>query len=195
MGEQSHTAANVIEIRIEEIAQLFHSLDPFPFREKDLDKEAEEFIVSWARELPMDRPFRIVVHLPDTQAFTPEAHELGAALTQYFSYRARVITFDLNELFRIGRRAMVIGLTVLSFSVITGQTVVASLAPSPIARVIEESLLIFGWVANWRPIEIFLYDWWPIVRRRNLYRRLSAAHVELKPYKNDDQRRQDPPSK
>jgi hypothetical protein len=83
---------------------------------------------------------------------------------------------------------MAIGLTVLSFSVITSQTVV-SLAPGPIGRVVEESLLIFGWVANWRPIEIFLYDWWPIVRRRNLYQRLSAAHVKLRPYKNGDQRR------
>ena len=34
-------------------------------------------------------------------------------------------------------------------------------------QVVEESLLIFGWVANWRPIEIFLYEWWPVVRRRN----------------------------
>jgi len=49
--------------------------------------------------------------------------------------------------------------------------------------VIEESLLIFGWVANWRPIEIFLYDWWPINRRRNLYRRIATAQVELRPYK------------
>jgi hypothetical protein len=182
MDEQPPTAANAIEIRIEEIAQLFHSLDPFPFREKDLDREAEEFIVGWARELPTDKPLRIVVHLPETQASTPEAHELSAALTQYFGYRARVIALDLNELFRVGRRAMAIGLTVLSFSVVTGQTV-GSLAPSPIGRVIEESLLIFGWVANWRPIEVFLYDWWPIVRRRNLYQRLSAAHVELRPYK------------
>jgi hypothetical protein len=182
MDEQPPTAANAIEIRIEEIAQLFHSLDPFPFREKDLDREAEEFIVGWARELPTDKPLRIVVHLPETQASTPEAHELSAALTQYFGYRARVFALDLNELFRVGRRAMAIGLTVLSFSVVTGQTV-GSLAPSPIGRVIEESLLIFGWVANWRPIEIFLYDWWPIVRRRNLYQRLSAAHVELRPYK------------
>jgi hypothetical protein len=182
MDEQPPTAANAIEIRIEEIAQLFHSLDPFPFREKDLDREAEEFIVGWARELPTDKPLRIVVHLPETQASTPEAHELSAALTQYFGYRARVIALDLNELFRVGRRAMAIGLTVLSFSVVTGQTV-GSLAPSPIGRVIEESLLIFGWVAHWRPIEIFLYDWWPIVRRRNLYQRLSAARVELRPYK------------
>jgi hypothetical protein len=187
MGEQRPTA-NAIEIRIEKIAQLFHSLDPFPFREKDLDNDAEEFIVGWARELPADKPLRIVVHLPETEASTPEAHELGAALTQYFGYRARIIGLDLKELFRVGRRAMAIGLTVLSFSVITSQTVV-SLAPGPIGRVVEESLLIFGWVANWRPIEIFLYDWWPIVRRRNLYQRLSAAHVKLRPYKNGDQRR------
>jgi hypothetical protein len=30
----------------------------------------------------------------------------------------------------------------------------------------------------------FLYEWWPIVRRRNLYRRLAAAQVELKSYKS-----------
>jgi hypothetical protein len=188
-GTYPTTAANAVEIRIEKIAQLFHSLDPFPFREKDLDNDVEEFIVGWARELPPDKPLRIVVHLPETEASTPEAQELGAAITQYFGYRARVIALDLNELFRIGRRAMAIGLTVLSFSVITSQTAV-SLAPGPIGRVIEESLLIFGWVANWRPIEIFLYDWWPIVRRRNLYQRLSAAHVMLRPYKNGDQKRQ-----
>jgi len=46
-------------------------------------------------------------------------------------------------------------------------------------------LLIFGWVANWRPIEIFLYEWWPIVRRRNLYRRLAAAEVDLTPFKDE----------
>jgi hypothetical protein len=188
-GTYPAITANAIEIRIEKIAQLFHSLDPFPFREKDLDDDVEEFIVGWARELPPDKPIRIVVHLPETEASTPEAQELGAALTQYFAYRARVIALDLKELFRIGRRAMAIGLTVLSFSVITGQTAV-NLAPGSIGRVIEESLLIFGWVANWRPIEIFLYDWWPIVRTRNLYQRLSAAHVKLRPYKHGDQKRQ-----
>lgn len=189
MGEQSPTAANAIEIRIEEISQLFDTLDPFPFRERDLDKEAEEFIVSWARELPTDQPLRIVVHLPEAQASTPEALELGAALSRYFAYRARVIVLDLNELFRVGRRALAIGLTVLSLCVVTGQAAATNLAPRPIGRVIEESLVILGWVANWRPIEIFLYDWWPIVRRRNLYQRLAQARVESRPYRNDQMRR------
>jgi hypothetical protein len=184
MAEQAPTADNAIELRIEEISQLFHTLDPFPFREKDLDADAEEFIVSWARELPSNQPLRIVVHLPDTQASRPDARELNAALTRYFNYRARVSSRELKELFRIGRRALAIGLTALSLCVIASQTVAARMTSHPLDRFLDESLTIFGWVANWRPIEIFLYDWWPIVRRRNLYRRLSAAQVELKPYKN-----------
>ena len=184
MDDQSPSATRAIEIRIEDISQLFHSLDPFPFRERDLDDDAEEFIVSWARELPTDQPLKIIVHLPDAQASRPEANELGAARTRYFNYRAHIVTLDLKELFRVGRRALAIGATVLSFSVLAGRAV-ANIAPGPVAQVVEESLLIFGWVANWRPIEIFLYEWWPIVRRRNLYRRLAAAEVDLTPFKDE----------
>jgi hypothetical protein len=41
-------------------------------------------------------------------------------------------------------------------------------------------LIILGWVANWRPIEIFLYDWWPLAQRRRLYLRLASAPVEVR---------------
>src|SRR5262249_46307805 len=143
---------------------------------------------SWARELPTDQPIRIVVHLPQAQACKPEAGELSTALPKFFDYRARVTTLELNELFRVGRKALAIGLAVLSFCVVLGQMAAASLTPHPIGRVIQEDLTIFGWVANWRPTEIFLYDWWPIVRRRNLYRRLSVAQVELSLYKTDQGR-------
>ena len=47
------------------------------------------------------------------------------------------------------------------------------------SRFLEEGLIIVGWVANWKPLEIFLYDWWPLARRRNLYRRLAAAKVTV----------------
>jgi hypothetical protein len=190
MSEQSQTGADAIEIRIESIAQLFHSLDPSPFHEKDLDKDAEEFIVSWARELPSDIPLKIVVHLPGKQLALPEAKNIGPALTRFFSYRAQVIGLELKELFRIGRRSLAIGAAVLVISIFASQSVAANLQPRPLGKVIEESLLIFAWVANWRPIEIFLYEWWPIVRRRDLYRRLATAKVELRPYKPGDQGRQ-----
>ena len=181
----SKNAENVVEIRVDDIAQLFHTLDPFPFREKDLDREAEEYIVGWAREMPADRPFRIVVHFPDDGSQTDLARDLPEALSKYFAGRAAVIQGDLNELFRIGRRSLAIGVPILIGCLLAAHLVSGFLADASFKKMVEESFLILGWVANWRPLEIFLYDWWPIARRRDLYRRLSAATVEKKPYSGE----------
>lgn len=173
---------DAIELRIAAIDQLFQSLDPFPFREKDLDAAAEDYIVGWARELPRDGPLRIVVHLPHAEAAQARAADIGSALARFFAYRADRQSRDLAELFGQGRTALAIGMAILAACFLLARLAADHLAPGPFAGPVEESLLILGWVANWRPLEIFLYDWWPIARRRRLYRRLSAAKVELEPY-------------
>jgi hypothetical protein len=178
----SATTNEAIEVRVKDIAQLFHTLDPFPFRERDLDKEAEEFIVGWARELAAGQPIGIVVHFPQTEAQSTAARELGEAFHRYFSYRADRIQHDLNELFRVGRRSLAIGVAILIACLGAAHLVAGYVSEAPFKRLVEESLLILGWVANWRPLEIFLYDWWPLARRRDLYRRLAAATVEAEPY-------------
>jgi hypothetical protein len=175
-------APNTIEVRVDDVSQLFDTLDPFPFPHRDLDKDAEEFIVGWARELPRDQPLCIVVHLPAAEIEKQHAAELRVAINRYFDYRVDVLGRDLNELFRVGRLSLGIGLCVLAFGLAATQAIAGRLAPTPLTRFFEESLIIVSWVANWKPLEIFLYDWWPVVRRRNLYRRLASATVELKPY-------------
>jgi hypothetical protein len=178
----SENADNLIEIRVDEVAQLFHTLDPSPFREKDLDQEAEEYIVSWARELPGKRPIRIAVHIPAGTAQTMDSRELNEAFSRYFVGRAVAVQHDLNELFRVGRRSLAIGIPILVACLVLAHLAAGYLVETPFKRLVEESFLILGWVANWRPLEIFLYDWWPLAHRRDLYRRLAAAAVELKPY-------------
>lgn len=170
---------HLIELRVDEPRQLFETLDPFPFRERDIDADAEKYIVGWARELPTDEPWKIVVHLPDGQPVEPLARELNTAFERFFRYRADAATFDLRELFRLGRASLLVGLTVLIGSVFAAQRASTIIESPSFARLVEESLIILGWVANWRPLEIFLYDWLPIVRRRKLYRRLAEAKVNL----------------
>ena len=172
---------NAIQIRVERSARLFSMLDPFPFRERDLDPRAEEHIVEWARELPRDRPLRIIVHLPAEEAAGKEAQGIGEAFAHFFAYRADIVAGELKELFRVGRVSLLIGLAVLGLCLFAGQLAVKALGPDSFGPVIREGLIIVGWVANWRPLEIFLYDWWPIARRRNLYRRLAKAEVVVKP--------------
>jgi hypothetical protein len=178
----SKNTENLIEIRVDTIAQLFHTLDPFPFREKDLDREAEDYVVGWARELPANRPFRIVVHFPDEESQAKLARDLQEAFSKYFAGRATVIQGDLKELLRIGRKSLAIGVPILVACLFGAHLAGGYLDEAPFRKLIEESFLILGWVANWRPLEIFLYDWWPLARRRDLYRRLSVATVEGSPY-------------
>lgn len=178
----SSTPATPIEVRVENVSQLFDTLDPFPFPERDLDSDAEEYIVGWARELPRDQPIKLIVHVASGKGSEQELELVAGALNRYFEYRAGIISRDLNELFRVGRTALLIGLSVLALCLAGAQFISRQMGETQFGRFIQESLIILGWVANWKPIETFLYDWWPLVRRRNLYRRLARAAVELKHY-------------
>ncbi len=169
-----------IAIRLRTIGQLFNSFDPSPFHEKDLDRDAEEFIVGWVRELPRGAPFGITVHLPAAEAAKPEAAHIPEAFAYYFDYRARMIQRDLRELFRIGRHSLGIGIAVLIACLMASQMVAPLITNPTTSRIVEESFILVGWVANWRPIEIYLYDWWPLRRRAQLYSRISAAPVVVK---------------
>lgn len=45
--------------------------------------------------------------------------------------------------------------------------------------VLRESLSIAGWVAMWRPMELLLYDWWPIRAEVRLLQRLATMPVRV----------------
>lgn len=179
MLEKVSVRRGVIEVRVHEIAQLFNSLDPSPFRERYLDNDAEDFIVTWAQELPRNDPLQIIVHIPLKQARTAEEQRLAVAMTNYFDARSRRFEQEMKELFRTGRRHLWVGITVLTTCLFASQLLSNIALAQPFSRIIEESLIIVGWVANWKPIGIFLYEWWPIKRRINLYRRLSDAEISI----------------
>jgi hypothetical protein len=118
---------------------------------------------------------------PKTSSGVSAPDQVREALGRYFSYRAEIVGRDLNELFRVGRQSLLIGIAVLATCVLSARAITAALGNDNLAGVMRESLIILGWVANWKPIEIFLYDWWPLARRRDLYRRLAATSVDLRP--------------
>ncbi len=176
------SAENAIELRVDDIAQLFDTLDPYPFPERDLNRDAEEYIVGWAGELSPKQPLRIIVHYPDTAQQRIAFSALRKAIAGYFDARSLATQRELNELFRIGRLSLLIGVATLITCLFLAQLAAELLQEVPFRKLIEESFLILGWVANWRPLDIFLYDWWPLVRRRQLYRRIAVARIDEMPY-------------
>lgn len=171
---------SAIEVRINKVEQLFNSFDPSPFEERDLDKDAEEHITGWARELPQNTKINIVIYLPALEAQKAVERELGLALTNYFRVRAEWLYRDIRELFRVGWRYFFIGLFVLIVCLGASHLIPRIIGQGAMSTIITESLIILGWVANWKPLETFLYDWLPLRRKAKLYLRLSKAHVEIR---------------
>jgi hypothetical protein len=178
-GDPIPPDCELIEVRVAELRQLFNAMDPSPFHERDLDPNAEEFIVGWAREAPREAGLALLVHLDRSAGRADEAAVLRGAVAEFFAQRAEASRQRLSQLLRIGRKSLLIGLGFLAAAVILGDLIATAMERRRVGELIRESLMIGGWVAMWRPLETFLYGWWPIRAEIRLYRRLSEMPVRI----------------
>jgi hypothetical protein len=117
----------------------------------------------------------IEVHVRELAQLFDSMDPIRAHFTRQSERRRR----DLRDLLRRGWKSLVIGLVFLGACVAGGESIMRHMGERPLATALHESLLVGGWVAMWRPMEIFLYDWWPILSQRRLYDRLSRINVRL----------------
>ena len=155
-------------------------MDPSPFHERDLDHDAEEFIVSWAQEFPKKDPISLVVHVNELPPGGDVQRNVETAVHHYFAYRAKLNWLDFRHLLRRGRVSLVIGLAFLGACLLMSQLLLRK-SESTLATVLRESLTIGGWVAMWRPLEIFLYEWVPVRRRCRTLAKLARMRVAVQP--------------
>jgi hypothetical protein len=171
----SHPAR--ISLKLRELNQLFNSMDPSPFLDRDLDDDAEEFIVSSARELHGSSTFELVVHLgvppePERAAVTEDA------VRHYFAARAELKDREFRLLLRRGHSVLAIGMLFLA-TCLTLSGVATKVFPNHLGQILREGLMIVGWVAMWRPLEIYLYDWWPLREESLRLQSLAKMRVRL----------------
>lgn len=172
-------APHQIEIFVDRIEQLFNSMDPSPFHEKDLDHDAEEFIVSWAREYPRRDPLTLIIHASQSASHATSPELVEKAVHNYFAYRGKLNRLEFKHLLKQGRTSLIIGLLFLAVCLLLSELIFQQ-KTGTFSSLMRESLTIAGWVAMWRPMQIFLYDWWPILRVGHIYGKLSRVPIELK---------------
>jgi len=166
-----------ILLRLRELAQLFNSMDPSPFIERDLDADAEEYITSWAREIPRDQARELVIHLTEP-APADRVAGVESAVRRYFATRASFKQLELGQLMRRGRLSLVVGTVFLVVCLLLGR-LLANSDLGEAGTIVREGLTIVGWVAMWRPLEIYLYDWWPLYEQRRQLELLAGIKVRV----------------
>jgi len=163
-----------VELHLRDIAKFFHSLDPSPFPDRDLDREVARFIREEVQDR-RDEPVELVVHLPKHQL--DGAPAVAEAVHRYFARERDSATRELHELMRFARFALVAGVIAV-FVIVAAARALGSVARAgTIAEAVAEALTIVAWVFLWRPAELLLFDRWPVREKIRLFHKLAAIPV------------------
>ena len=171
---QTSPTKGVIEIRVRDVSDLLVASPP-PFKGAVLTPDAESYIVREAKQVPFQKPIHLVI-----ESAKPLGVDAGQIIAAYFREAAEIESQNISELFRSGLKALLIGLLTLSLCLFLAWYFTYHVTQRPMTRLIQESFVILGWVSMWKPIEIFLYEWLPLTRRRRLFLRISSANVTSK---------------
>lgn len=170
---------SVIDIKVSHSRQLFDTRDPAPFRERDLDDDAVAYLLAAAEEIPRKQRLAIVVTVSDDLEPRLATDAITDAIRTHFRYQLEQIQYRIREHMRRGQMSLVLGLTVLVVF-LTLAELITSLPSGPFREILREGFVITGWVAMWRPLELLLYDWWPMVGERRQIVRFLDAPVSIR---------------
>jgi hypothetical protein len=173
---QRGASAATVSIHVRNVAQMFNSLDPSPFWDRDLDREAAGFIEDEFSEKLSAHTWHLHVHAQDGTAL---AADLQAAVEHYYERLATSARHRLRDQMRVGQLALVGGVAIFLLSM-TIRGILTGGLPGSAPRMLDEGLIIIAWLALWRPVESLLYGWVPQYRQRRLYERLAAIRVSIR---------------
>src|ERR1700716_683123 len=104
--EGANPGDGTMRVHVHDLVQLFNAIDPSAFQERDLDVEAERFIVTWARDLPTCAPLALEVQVDRTPSVPQPDVALAQAVHSFFGRRSDTVQRELRTLLRRGRTSL-----------------------------------------------------------------------------------------
>jgi hypothetical protein len=158
-------------LNIEELLYLPGSIH----RKRTLKKDAEEFFIEEAEALPRKEPITVTVYLASSEVQYKE--DIPSAIQKHFCYRKLQSQREFRRTLGYGWRMLLIAMGLLVVLYAVTEIAVKLNPDTRLILFIRESFIILGWVALWRPLELLLYDWYPIRAKINLFARLEKSKV------------------
>jgi hypothetical protein len=170
------SSSAVVNIHVRDLSQLFNSLDPSPFWDRDLDREAALFIEEEFSEKLSADSWHLHVYAHEG-ATSPT--DLQTALENYYGRMTNSARRALREHLWSGQWTLIGGMVIFLLSM--GLRGMLGRLLGSLPQILDEGLIILAWLALWRPAEMLLYGWVPLHRKQQLYERLAGVRVSVRP--------------
>lgn len=171
-----HLQMATIDIPLQRLDQLFIPAATAPFHERALNRDAEAHIVEWAGELGSKEPLRLVIHAPGIAA--TQAAAVRDAIHAHFRLAHAQCRRRYRRRMRLGYHTLVAAFFVLAATLVL-RALLGTIGQGPGLLAVSEGLLIIGWVAMWRPIQVLLYERLEEHANMALFQRLARCSVSV----------------
>lgn len=168
---------SIIEIKVSSLEDMFDEHDPSPYMIRDLDSSITDYIMACVLEINPEFVGKIRVYTEDF--FDLDKQDIfSKSIKDFFELKSHMETVQLKQVFKRGLISLMIGLGFL-LSAIMASIYIQSKSPEFWTSFLKEGLHLLGWVSMWKPINLFLYDWWPPLQDLKIYKALAKVDIEI----------------
>jgi len=169
----------IIEISLEEPYNLYDDKDPSPLKVRDLKPIIEQYITNCIREIPDKQNVRVDFYFYEISDSVEEKLLLKKSVIDFFIYRTKVRFLDFRYKIKYGLKSTAIGLCFLFFCIYISSSYLND-ENGIVEQFFLEGLSVLGWVSLWNPVQVFLYEIWPILTSAKILKRCGEIDYEFK---------------
>lgn len=163
----------MIEVALDQYADIFNEWDPAPFKRRELDSELRIYLEESSEEIPNKYGIELCFTVPAAVRDQAIEADLRNGIENSFAYKIYFLAKELRKTNVKMVRFVLVGFAFLWLAEISSQRV----APSEWPSILVEGLAISGWVFIWEAVYLFFFTNNESYQRYRTYRRLQHAPV------------------
>lgn len=167
-----------IKIYLDEISHLFNSPEFDPFSDRPIFSSGLESAINEIKMARRKSRHRLVLFLPGEKINSDMEATMRKAMDNYCTHKLEESRREQMLLRWEGFEALQTGLIFMAICLFLSLSIrEVQEIPAYLRTFIGEGLSIVGWVSMWKPIDIFLYQWWPHWQSRFVFEKLKQAEL------------------
>lgn len=168
-----------LRIELGSLEELFDAPDFDPLAGRVEELSGLERLANRLRPLP-PAPVSVCIVLPASERAPDLEQRCRVALREVLERRIERNRNAVSSLREEGRATLWRGLLFLALCLLGSSLLgTTGVLPRYLEHYIDEGLIIAGWVALWYPLDVLLYQRWPLGRERRLYENLRDMRLEF----------------
>lgn len=168
-----------VRLELRSMDELFTEPDFDPLAGRVEQLPGLERLANRLRPLPL-APVKVCIVLPASERAPDLEQRCRLALRAVLDRRIEANRSDASSLRAEGRATLWRGLIFLALCLLGSSLLgTTGVLPRYLEHYIDEGLIIAGWVALWYPLDVLLYQRWPLGRERRLYENLRDMRLEF----------------